>query len=78
MQDGYTGTWDFTRLLSLSFCHTAHTALGMRWTSTAAPGVAQQGGNVFSHDWDVKILAAGSDAVVIRVYCVASGIFFEA
>ena len=28
-------------------------------------------------DWDVKILAPGSDAAVTRVYCVASGIFNE-
>jgi hypothetical protein len=37
----------------------------MRPTVTSAPGVAQQGGNVFLRDWDVKILAAGSDAAVI-------------
>ena len=47
----------------------------MYLTVTPAPGVTQQGGNVFLRDWGVKILAAGSDAVVTRVYCVASGIF---
>lgn len=77
MQDDYTSTWDFTGLLSLSFCHTAHTALGEHPTDTTAPAVVQQGGNVFLRDWDVKILAPGSDAAVTRVYCVASGIFNE-
>ena len=68
MQDGYTGTWDFTRLLSLSFCHTAHTALGVPSDMCTQPasGVAQQGGNVFLRDWKCqRILAAGSDAAVI-------------
>lgn len=32
---------------------------------------------MFLRDWDVTILAAGSDAAVTRVYCVASGLFLE-
>jgi hypothetical protein len=33
--------------------------------------VSQPSGNVSLGDWDVKILPTGSDAAVIRVYCVA-------
>jgi hypothetical protein len=65
MQDGYTSTWDFTKLLSLSPAIPHILLWAMRPTVTSAPGVAQQGGNVFLRDWDVKILAAGSDAAVI-------------
>jgi hypothetical protein len=44
-------------------------------TVTPASRVARQGGNVFLSDWGVKILTAGSDAVVTRLYCVDLGGF---
>jgi hypothetical protein len=54
----------FHKAVKLEPCHTAHTALGVHPKVAHASGVTQQGGNVFLSDWDVKILAAGSDAAV--------------
>lgn len=56
----------FHKAVKLEPCHTAHTALGdASDRHISSSGVVQQGGNVFLRDWDVKILAAGSDAAVI-------------
>ena len=65
----------FHKAVKLEPCHTAYTALGVHPTVAPTPKVAQQGGNVFLSDWDVKILPAGSDAAVSRLYCVDPGMF---